>query len=136
MKGYKIWDPASRKKAYSRNVVFREVGSKTDPKENFQTENNLETVWFELRNEEDDSGESTELEEEMEQPTPVVRRSKRVRKSVKRYSPPDFLSTFMLTTINDDPKLVGEEFDSVEGKISGMPWLKRWNPCTRMRHGT
>jgi hypothetical protein len=74
MKGYKLWDPTSRKKAYSRNVVFREVGSKTDPKENFQTENNLETVWFELRNEEDDSGESIELEEEMEQPTLVVRR--------------------------------------------------------------
>jgi hypothetical protein len=57
-------------------VVFREVEMKYDPEEMIQTENNLEKVWFDLRNEEDDSDESIESEEEVEQLTLVVRRSK------------------------------------------------------------
>jgi hypothetical protein len=43
--------------------------SKSEPEEIVQTENNPEKVWFELRNEEDDSDESTESEEEVEQLT-------------------------------------------------------------------
>jgi hypothetical protein len=117
MKGYKLWDPASRRTMYSRDVVFREVRGKSEPEEIVQTENNPETVWFELRNEEDDSDESTESEEEVEQQTLVVRRSERVRKPVERYSPPDFHSTFVLTSIDDEPKSVGEAVDSTEGKL-------------------
>ena len=52
---------------YRQYVVFKEFGSKSEPKEIFQIENNLEKVWFKLRNEEDDSDESTEFEEEVEQ---------------------------------------------------------------------
>jgi hypothetical protein len=37
MKGYKIWDPASRKIVYSPDMVFREVGIKSKPKEIVQT---------------------------------------------------------------------------------------------------
>ena len=33
MKGYKLWDPTSRKTVYIRDVVFREVGDKSEPKE-------------------------------------------------------------------------------------------------------
>jgi hypothetical protein len=84
MKGYKLWDPASRRTMYSRDVVFREVRGKSEPEEVVQTENNPETVQFELRNEEDDSDESTESEEEVEQQTLVVRRSERVRKPVEK----------------------------------------------------
>jgi hypothetical protein len=51
MKGYKLWDSASRKTVYSRDVVFREFRSKFEPEEIIQTENNIEKVWFELRNE-------------------------------------------------------------------------------------
>jgi hypothetical protein len=69
-------------------------------------------VWFELRNEEDDSNESIELEEEVGQLTPFVRRLERVRKPVERYSPPNFYYAFVLTTIDDEPKSVGEAFDS------------------------
>jgi hypothetical protein len=58
-----------------------------------------------------------ELEEEVEQQTLMVRRSKRVRKPVKRYIPPNFHSAFMLTLINEEPKSVGEAIDSEEGKI-------------------
>jgi hypothetical protein len=73
MKGYKLWDPASRKIMYSRDVVFREVGGNFES-EVVQIEKDPEKVRFELRNEEDDSDESTESDEEVEQPTPVVRR--------------------------------------------------------------
>jgi hypothetical protein len=59
---------------YSRDVVFREVRGKYEPKESVQIENNPETVRFVMRNEEYDSDESTKLEEEVEQPTLVVRR--------------------------------------------------------------
>jgi hypothetical protein len=58
---------------YSRYVVFREVGG-TSNSEEFQTKKDLEKVRFELRNEEDDSNESIESDEEVEQLTSVVRR--------------------------------------------------------------
>jgi hypothetical protein len=102
---------------YSQDVVFREVGGKSKPEEIVQTKNNLKMVRFELRNEEDDSDESIELEEEVEQHTPVVRRSERVRKPIKRYSLPDFRFAFVLTTINDEPKSVDEAINSTEGKL-------------------
>jgi hypothetical protein len=59
----------------------------------------------------------TKYEEEVEKLTLVIRRSGRIKKPVERYSPPDFHSTFMLTSIDDEPKLVGEAVDSTEGKI-------------------
>jgi hypothetical protein len=40
MKGYEIWDRASRKIVYSRDVAFREFESKSDTKEIVQTKNN------------------------------------------------------------------------------------------------
>jgi hypothetical protein len=69
MKGYKLWDPTSRRTVYGRDVVFKEVGDKSNIKEVVQTNNNPNTVQFELRNEEDDSDESTESEVEVEQLT-------------------------------------------------------------------
>jgi hypothetical protein len=74
-------------------------------------------VQFELGKEEVDSDESTELDEEEEQLTSVVKRSGMVRKVVERYSPPEFSFAFMLTTIDDDPKSVGEVVDSAKGKL-------------------
>jgi hypothetical protein len=109
---------------YSRDVVFREDRSKSMLEENFQTENNPKTMWFELRNKEDNSDESTKLEEEVEQPTLVVRRSKRERKLVERYSLPNFRSTYVLTTINNEPKSVGEVVDSIEGKLWKDPMVE------------
>jgi hypothetical protein len=55
-------------------VVFKEVRSNYKPGEIVQTNNNLEKVRFELRNEEYDLDESNESEGEVEQSTPVVRR--------------------------------------------------------------
>jgi hypothetical protein len=136
MKGYKIWDPASRRIVYSCDVVFKEFRGKSEPEEVAQTENYPDTVQFELRNEEDDSDESIESEEEVEQLTLLVRRLERIRKPVERYSLSDFHYSFVVTAIDDEPKSIGEEVDSTEGKYGRTPWSKRWNPCKKMRHGT
>jgi hypothetical protein len=55
-------------------TITKEEKCKSEPEEIVQTENNLEKVWFEIRNEEDDSGDLTELEGEVEQLTMVVKR--------------------------------------------------------------
>jgi hypothetical protein len=67
MKGYKLWDPVLRKTIYSQDVVFREVRG-TSRIEEAQMEKEPEKLVFELRNEEHDSDESTESDEEVEQP--------------------------------------------------------------------
>ena len=69
-------------------------------------------MWFELRNEEDDSDESTESEEEVEQMTLVLRMLERIRKLVERYIPPNLQSKFVLTSIDDEPKSVDEVVNS------------------------
>ena len=43
-----------------------------------------------------------------------MRRSNRVRRPVERYSPPDFCSTFVLSTVNDEPIPVKEAVSSEE----------------------
>jgi hypothetical protein len=49
-------------------VVFKEVRRKSKYEVMFQTKNNLEKVRFEPRNTEDDSNESTKLDEEVDDP--------------------------------------------------------------------
>jgi hypothetical protein len=39
------------------------------------------------------------------------------KKEKKRYSPPDFHSTFVLFSIDDDPRTVREVFDTKESKF-------------------
>jgi hypothetical protein len=72
---------------------------------------------FVLRNKEVDSNDSTELDEEVEQPTSVVRNLERVRKRVERSEEPKFHSTFVLTATDEEPKSVGEAIDSAKGKL-------------------
>jgi hypothetical protein len=55
--------------------------------------------------------------EEVEQLTLVIRRSKRTRKIVERYSLSDLHYAFMLIVTKDEHKSVSEEVDSIEGKI-------------------
>jgi hypothetical protein len=102
---------------YSQDVVFIEVEGNSEPEEGIHTKNNPDTVQFEQRNEEYDSNESIESKEEVKQHNPVVRRSKRVRKSFERYSPPEFHSTFVLTAIDDDPKSIDEVVELAKGKL-------------------
>jgi hypothetical protein len=53
----------------------------------------------------------------MEKPILVVRRSKRVRKPIEKYSLPELYSTFMLNFIDDETKLVWEEVNETQRKI-------------------
>ena len=83
LKGYKIWNPETRKVVYSRDVVFKEVKDivkhEVLPKEPKKME-------FELKEDESDSIIEEDSEEEEPQ-TPTVRRSVRERRQPERYSP-------------------------------------------------
>ena len=61
LKGYKLWNPVTRKVVYSRDVVFREVKDvikhEVQPKEPVKIE-------FELKEEESDSVAEEESEDE------------------------------------------------------------------------
>jgi hypothetical protein len=75
-------------------------------------------VRFELRNEEeDDSDESTKLDEEVNQPTTVVRRYEQIIKLVEICSLSEFHSTFVLTTTDEGPKSAKEVVKSEEGRL-------------------
>ena len=69
---------------------------------------------FEIMNEGFDSFEKelSESDEEVELHTPSLRRSNRVSRPVERYSPPDLCSSFVLSTINDEPRFVKEAISS------------------------
>ena len=72
MKGYKLWNPITKKTVYSRDVVFREV--KEVPRQEVNPmEKEPEKIKFKLEGEEFDSIEEAELEEE-EPHTPFLRR--------------------------------------------------------------
>ena len=73
MKGYKLWNPATRTTLYSRDVIFREVGSTSEIEE--AREKKPENLEFNWNDGSHDSNESTKSEEEVETHTPVVRRS-------------------------------------------------------------
>jgi hypothetical protein len=102
---------------YSREFVFKEIRGKSEHEEGVQSDNNPNMVWFKLRNEEYYSDELNKYEENVEQLTLVVRRSERVKKLVERYILPNIRSAFVLTSIDDEPKSIGEAFNLVEGKI-------------------
>ena len=113
LKGYKLWNPVTRKVVYSRDVVFREVKDvikhEVQPKEPVKIE-------FELKEEESDSVAEEESEDEEPQ-TPAVRRSARERRQPERYSPSAFCSNFALSVTDDDPRTVKEAVDSEDGKL-------------------
>ena len=94
VKGYKIWNPETKKIVYNRDVVFREVKdvSKHEflprPEEPEKIELDLDDAKFE-------SCEEDEAAKEEEEPhTPVLRISVRERRKPERYSPPDFAFQF------------------------------------------
>ena len=94
MKGYKLWNPITKKTVYSRDVVFREF--KEVPRQEVNPmEKEPEKIEFKLEGEESDSIE--EVESKKEPHTPVLRRSSREIKQPERYSPPDFRSHFAMS---------------------------------------
>ena len=61
--------------------------------------------------------ESFESDDEVELQTLSLRMSDHLRTSIERYNPPNFCSTFVLSTINDEPRYVKEEASSEECKL-------------------
>jgi hypothetical protein len=120
VKGYKLWNPETKKTIYSRDVVFREV--KDVSKHEFPpTQDEPEKIELELDDakfESSEEEEAEEAEEEEEEPhTPVLRRSVRDRRQPERYSPPNFRSNFSLSITDDDPRTVREAVNSEDSKL-------------------
>ena len=113
LKGYKLWNPVTRKVVYSRDVVFLEV--KDVIKHEFQPKE-PEKIEFELKKEDSDSTVEEESEDEEPQ-TPSVRRLVRERRQPERYSPSDFYSNFTLHITDDDPRTMEEVVDEEDGKL-------------------
>jgi hypothetical protein len=115
MKGYKIWNPETKKIVYSQNVTFREV--KDVSKQEFvPRQEELEKIEFDLDDAKSESSEEDEAEEE-EPHALVLRRSVRERRKPERYIPPDFCSNFSLSITHDDPKTVREAVNSENSKV-------------------
>jgi hypothetical protein len=118
LKGYKLWNPETKKVVYSRDVVFKEMKDVVK-QEVLPSKEEPEKIEFDLKDDEADSTE--EHESEGEDPhTPVLRRSDRERRLPERYSPSDFRSNFALSITDDDPRTVREVFKkklNAEGKV-------------------
>jgi hypothetical protein len=115
IKGYKLWNPETKKVVYSRDVVFREMKNVVK-QEVLPSKEEPEKIEFDLKDDEADSTEEHESEEE-DPHTPVLRRSDRERRLPERYSPFDFRSNFALSITDDDPRTVREAVDSEDGNL-------------------
>jgi hypothetical protein len=117
VKGYKIWNPETKKIVYSRDVVFREVKD-VSKQEFLPMQDKPEKIELELDDAKYESSEEEEEEEEEEEPhTPVLRSSVRERRQPERYSPPDLHSNFALSITDDDPKTIKEAVNSEDSKL-------------------
>ena len=78
VKGYKIWNPKTKKIVYSQDVVFREV-KYVSKQEFLPRQEEPEKIEFELDDEKSESTEEDEAKEE-EPHTPILRRLLRERR--------------------------------------------------------
>jgi hypothetical protein len=115
VKGYKLWNPETKKIVYSRDVVFREVKD-VSKQEFLPTQEEPEKIELELDDAKSESSEEEEAEEE-EPHTPILRISVRDKRQPERYSPPDFRSNFALSITDDDPRTVREAVNSEDSKL-------------------
>jgi len=113
LKGFKLWNPVTRKFVYSRGVVFKEM--KNVIKHEFPSKE-PEKMDFELKDKESNSAAEEESEDE-EPRTLSVRRSIRERRKLERYSPSAFCSNIALSNTDDDPRTLKEALDSYDGKL-------------------
>jgi len=115
LKGYKLWNPETKKVVYSRDVVFREM--KDVVKQEFlPSKEEPKNIEFDLKDDESNSTEEHESDEE-DPHTPVLRRSVQERRLLERYTPSDFRSNFSLSITDDDPRTVREAVDSEDGNL-------------------
>jgi hypothetical protein len=116
VKGYKLWNPETKKTVYSWDVVFREVKD-VSKQEFLPRQDEPKKIALELDDAKYESSEEDEAEEEKEPHTLVLRRSVRKRRKPKRYSPPNFHSNFALSITDDDPRTVREATNSDDSKL-------------------
>jgi hypothetical protein len=117
VKGYKLWNPETKKTIYSRDVVFREVKD-VSKQEFLPTQDEPEKIELDLDDAKSESSEEEEEKEEEEEPhTPVLRRAVRDKSQTKRYNPPDFRSKFSLSITDDDPRTIREAVNSEDSKL-------------------
>jgi hypothetical protein len=115
LKGYKLWNPKTKKVVYSRDVVFREMKDVVKL-EVLLSKEEPEKIEFDLKDDESDSTKEHESEEE-DPHTPVLRKSIREIRLPERYSPSDFCSIFSLSITDDDPRTFREAVDSEDGNL-------------------
>jgi hypothetical protein len=110
--------------------VLREVKD-VSKQEFLPMQDEPEKIELDLDDAKSESSEEEEEKEEEDEPhTPVLRRAVRDKRQTKRYNPPDFRSKFSLSITDDDPRTIREAVNS-----GRRPWLKKWMPWIRMRHG-
>ena len=88
VKGYKLWNMATRTTLYIRDTIFRE--SRRTSKTEEVREKKLEKLEFNWNKESHDSNESIESKEEVETQTLVMRKFGQARQHLDRYIPPNF----------------------------------------------
>jgi hypothetical protein len=115
LKGYKLWNPKTKKVVYSRDVIFREMKDVVK-QEVLPNKEEPEKIEFDLKDDESNSTEEYEPEEE-DPHTPVLRRSVRERRLPERYTPSDFCSNFALSITNDYPRNFREVVDLEDGNL-------------------
>jgi hypothetical protein len=116
VKGYKLWNPETKKTIYSRDVLFREV--KYVSKQEFQpTQDEPEKIELELDDAKFESPKEEEATKEEEPHTLVLRRSVRDKRKPERYSSPNFCSNFDLSITDDNPRTVREVVNSEDSKL-------------------
>jgi hypothetical protein len=115
LKGYKIWNPETKKVVYSQDVVFREMKDVVK-QEVLPSKEELEKIEFDLKDDETYSTEEKESEEEYPH-TLVLRRLVRERRISERYTLSNLCSNFSLSITDDDPRIVREVVDSEDGNI-------------------
>jgi hypothetical protein len=102
VKGYKIWNPETKKIVYSRDVVFREVKD-VSKQEFLPTQDEPEKIELELDDSKYESSEEEEAEEEEEEE--------------EEPHTPDFCSNFALSIADDDPRTFREVVNSEDSKL-------------------
>jgi hypothetical protein len=98
------------KKMYNKDMILRKSRG-TSKSEEVKTKKKPMKLMFELRNKEHDSDDSTKSDEEVEHAALVVRTYEQVQKLAERYSSPNSHFSFVLSTIDDEPKLFREVVD-------------------------
>jgi hypothetical protein len=124
LKGYKIWNPKTKKVVYSRDVVFREMKDVVK-QEVLPSKEEPEKIEFDLKDDESDSTEEHESEEE-DPHTLVLRRLVRERRLLKGILHLIFVQIFLCLLLMMILELSRRQWIQ-RMEISGKrPWMKKW----------